>query len=57
MRPTRAVSSVNFSSLADGWSEVQLLVYREHRVGDRTQPCGVPMLVDLKIVNNREWRK
>ena len=48
---------MNFSSLADGWSEVQLLVYRENRAGDGTQPCGVPMLVDLKIVNNKRIEK
>ena len=33
-------------SLTDGWSEVKLLVYREKSAGDRTQPCGEPVLVD-----------
>ena len=50
MRPTRVVSSANFRSLTDGWREVQLLVYRENRAGDRTQPCGEPVLVELEML-------
>ena len=49
MRPTRVVSSANFRSLTDGWREVQRLVYRENGAGDRTQPCGEPVLVDLEL--------
>ena len=48
MRPTRVVSSANFRSLTDGWREVQLLVYKENRAGERKQPCGEPVLVDLE---------
>ncbi|KAJ8342196.1 hypothetical protein SKAU_G00321240 [Synaphobranchus kaupii] len=47
MRPIRVVSSANFKSLTDWWLEVQLFVYRENSRGERTQPCGEPVLVDL----------
>ena len=52
MRPIRVVSSANFRSLTDGWEEEQLLVYRVNRAGDRTQPCGEPVLVDSEALQN-----
>lgn len=49
MWPTRVVWSANLRSLTDGCREVQLLVYSENRAGDRTQPCGEPVLVHLEL--------
>ena len=48
MSPTRLVLSTSFRSLTDGWREMQLLVHRENRVGDRMQPREEPVLVDLE---------
>ena len=48
MSPTRLVLSTSFRSLTDGCREMQLLVHRENRVGDRMQPREEPVLVDLE---------
>ncbi len=39
------VSSADFRSLTEGSLDVQLLVYREKSSGERTQPCGAPVLI------------
>lgn len=38
-------SSANLTRLVEVWQEVQSLVYRNNRYGERTQPCGTPVLV------------
>ena len=59
MSPDTVVSSANFVMWTDGWSERQSLVKIEYRSGDRTQPCGAPvlrvMVLDELLLNLTIW--